>query len=91
MKRYDITVTGKVQGVGFRYFAQMEAKHHDLTGWVRNELDGSVRAEAQGEEENLHAFISALAKARYPAQVDDVIPLDIDTVNSEKSFRIRHD
>lgn len=90
MNRYDITVTGRVQGVGFRYFAQLEAKQRELTGWVKNEDDGSVRIEAQGNEENVNTFIRALAQARYPAEVDEVIPLAVDTVSNEKKFRIIH-
>lgn len=90
MNRYDITVTGRVQGVGFRYFAQLEAKQRELTGWVRNEDDGSVRIEAQGNEDAVNAFIRTLAQARYPAEVDDVIPITIDNVENEMDFKIIH-
>ncbi|SDN74449.1 acylphosphatase [Alkalicoccus daliensis] len=90
MPRYDITVTGRVQGVGFRYFAQLEAKQRELTGWVKNEDDGSVRMEAEGKEEALNNFIRALAQARYPAEVDDIIPLTIESVETESDFRIIH-
>jgi acylphosphatase len=91
MPRYDITVTGRVQGVGFRYFVQTEAKQRDLTGWVKNEPDGSVRMEAQGKEDELSGFIRSLEKARYPASVEEVIPVTIDSEASEKKFSIRHD
>ncbi|PRO65422.1 acylphosphatase [Alkalicoccus urumqiensis] len=91
MPRYDITVTGRVQGVGFRFFAQTEAAHQDLTGWVRNESDGTVRMEAQGSEEQLHSFIRSIRQARYPAQVDELIPVAVEEKEKESSFRIRHD
>ncbi|WP_444685566.1 acylphosphatase [Alkalicoccus luteus] len=90
MPRYDITVTGRVQGVGFRYFAQLEALQRELSGWVRNEPDGSVRMEAQGDEESLHAFIRALGQARYPAEVDRVIPVELDEKSEPAKFRIVH-
>ncbi|MDA3850579.1 MAG: acylphosphatase [Spirochaetaceae bacterium] len=46
-------VSGRVQGVGFRYFTQRTARRFGLTGWVRNCFDGSVELEAQGPEESL--------------------------------------
>ena len=43
--------TGRVQGVGFRYFATCAARRLGLTGWVANNWDGSVTLEAQGDPE----------------------------------------
>ena len=51
--RLDATVRGRVQGVGFRYFVLREAKNLDLSGWVANEPDGSVRCVAEGPRERL--------------------------------------
>ncbi|PTL39343.1 acylphosphatase [Alkalicoccus saliphilus] len=90
MPRYDITVTGRVQGVGFRYFTQMEAKKRKLTGWVRNETDGNVRLEVQGNEDSLDSFIQSLKEAQYPAKVEDVIAVTVDTEEKEKKFSILH-
>jgi acylphosphatase len=42
MKQMRIIVTGHVQGVGFRYFTQAQALEHNITGWVRNNEDGTV-------------------------------------------------
>lgn len=90
MPRYDITVTGRVQGVGFRYFTQMEAKKRDLTGWVRNEPDGTVRLEAQGSEDQLDSFVQALKQAQPPADVEDVISVAVGAEEKEKKFSIQH-
>jgi acylphosphatase len=48
--RLDVTIRGRVQGVGFRYFVVRAARRLDLAGWVANEPDGSVRTVAEGSE-----------------------------------------
>ena len=50
-------VTGRVQGVGFRFHTQVEARRLGVTGWVRNEPDGSVLVHGEGEP----AAVDALA------------------------------
>ena len=49
-------LSGRVQGVGFRYFAQRAATQLGVVGWVRNCPDGTVEAVAQGSEEALQAL-----------------------------------
>lgn len=58
MKHISITVIGKVQGVYFRAFTEKEAQRLNLTGFVRNERNGDVYIEAEGEEVNLNQFVS---------------------------------
>ena len=48
MERYYIVFSGRVQGVGFRWFCQTEAAHLGLTGWVRNLDNGDVDCEVEG-------------------------------------------
>lgn len=60
--RLHVKVYGIVQGVGFRYFAKREAKRLKLSGWVRNNADGSVEVLAEGEREALEEFLSLLQK-----------------------------
>ncbi|MDC7125002.1 MAG: acylphosphatase [Spirochaetales bacterium] len=55
-----INVYGRVQGVGFRYTTQKKASHLGLTGWVRNELDGSVEICCEGEAMAITAFLDWL-------------------------------
>jgi acylphosphatase len=54
---YRIHVTGRVQGVGFRYSTVREAKRRGITGFVKNQYDGSVYIEAEGSQEQLLDFV----------------------------------
>jgi acylphosphatase len=56
IKGLSIRVTGKVQGVFFRASTQQKAKEFGIAGFVRNEPDGSVYIEAEGDDEKLRAF-----------------------------------
>ncbi|MCC2225170.1 acylphosphatase [Roseburia sp. CLA-AA-H209] len=56
---------GYVQGVGFRYRMSHLAGHFGVTGWVRNEYDGSVQAELQGLPEEIDMIIQRLCQDRY--------------------------
>jgi len=60
--RVAFRVHGAVQGVGYRRFAEREARALDLAGWVRNEPDGSVAGEAEGPEAVLEAFRKRLTE-----------------------------
>ncbi len=57
-----VTITGRVQMVGFRFFAVRQAQRHAICGYVRNRYDGSVEVLAQGEERDLSRFLSTLKK-----------------------------
>jgi len=61
--RNDITFTGRVQGVNFRWTTCQVAGRFDVTGWVRNERDGSVRCVAEGKPDELEAVVHAVEKA----------------------------
>jgi acylphosphatase len=54
---YDIKIQGKVQKVGFRFHTHLQATRNNLTGFVRNDADGGVYIEVEGEEENLAKFL----------------------------------
>jgi len=55
-------VHGRVQGIGFRYSVRQEAQSLALSGWVRNEPDGTVRGEAGGDFSRLEAFREILER-----------------------------
>jgi len=55
--RYTIRVTGRVQGVGFRYSTLREAQNENITGYVKNMPDGSVEIEAEGSKDQLDIFV----------------------------------
>lgn len=57
MKSIYILIGGRVQGVGFRYFAFHKANELNISGWVKNTPDGKVEVEVSGDSENLKRFI----------------------------------
>ena len=65
MIRRHIVFYGAVQGVGFRYRARHAAGLYGCTGWVRNEWDGSVVMEIQGEERQIDRVILAIEAGGY--------------------------
>ena len=60
VRRLHAVITGRVQGVGFRYFVLRCARDLGLVGWVRNRPDGSVELVAQGEESSLRGLLADL-------------------------------
>ncbi len=85
--RKHIVFHGRVQGVGFRYTAKYLAQSLELTGWVRNEYDGTVTMEVQGRETLINKLLVGLNNNRF-ITIDwidtDEIPLE-----EEKSFRVK--
>jgi acylphosphatase len=65
-------LTGRVQGVGFRFFTERTARLEGLTGWVRNTEDGSVEVFAEGDAEAIARFEAKLRKGPPGARVDQV-------------------
>ncbi len=62
-------VRGRVQGVGFRYYAHREALRHGVVGWIANRADGSVEFVAQGTPRALSAFRAFLERGPSHANV----------------------
>ncbi len=65
-------ISGFVQGVGFRFFAQRSAARHQVLGYVRNLADGRVEAFAQGDEQVVKAFMEDMNAGPYYARVEDI-------------------
>ena len=65
MVRKQIVFHGYVQGVGFRWRARYAADLYGCTGWVRNEWDGTVTMEIQGEESQIDKVIVSIEAGRY--------------------------
>lgn len=63
--RKHIIFYGRVQGVGFRYYAVQKANQLALTGWVKNLYDGSVEMEVEGQEELIDQLIIFLQNRTY--------------------------
>lgn len=80
MIRRHIVFCGAVQGVGFRWRAGHAAEMYSCTGFCRNEWDGSVVMEVQGEEENIDRVILAIEAGRY-VKIEN---MDVKTVPPEE-------
>ena len=72
MERLHAIVHGDVQGVGFRYFVQRKAQQLGLTGWVRNNDDGTVELVAEGTRQQLEDLKRVLEEGPRLARVDRV-------------------
>ncbi|MBM7712563.1 acylphosphatase [Enterococcus xiangfangensis] len=86
--KMHLNVTGRVQGVGFRYTTYQLALEIGLTGTVKNEADGSVTIEAVGTNEQIEQFITRLekpqnpfAKVKHIEQFEDPAIKDFDQFN----------
>jgi acylphosphatase len=88
--RRSIRFHGHVQGVGFRYQAQNAARQLGLTGWVRNEFDGSVSMELQGTEARLDQVLRTLERAPW-IRIEDINSRLIPVEPDERGFVTRDD
>lgn len=88
-KRYRLRFYGRVQGVGFRYTASHAANMYRLTGYVKNEYDGSVTCEVQGREEDIEQFIVTINRGRF-IEVDRVDKTQLELDEDERSFDVRY-
>jgi acylphosphatase len=71
-RRLHVWITGRVQGVSFRYHARVCARRLGLTGWVRNLADGRVELVAEGAPEQLRALLDWCGEGPAAARVDRV-------------------
>ncbi|MFD2703943.1 acylphosphatase [Salibacterium lacus] len=88
MLKRHLIVHGTVQGVGFRQFAVTEAKKAGINGWVRNRIEGTVEIKAEGNEEEMNAFIEAVKAGHRFASVTDVDISPADNVEHKGSFTV---
>lgn len=86
--RQRIIFAGRVQGVGFRATAKAIARNHTVTGWVRNEDNGTVLLEVQGEPAVVEAFVLELNRdmAKF---IKTSASAEIAAVSDEPDFSIR--
>ncbi len=79
---------GRVQGVGFRYFAQRSAARHQVIGYVKNLPDGSVEAFVQGPEKDVEAFKQDLSAGPRSAAVDNIEETVLEPTTVYSAFMI---
>lgn len=70
IRHTDIKVTGKVTGVGFRFYAMQAAYRYEIKGTVKNMPDKSLVIEAEGEEQNLENFLNWCRRGPVGARVE---------------------
>jgi acylphosphatase len=88
-KQVHGTIRGRVQGVGFRYFTQQIAAELGVTGWVKNNYDGSVEFLAQGTDEEIEAFLRNIRRGPASASVQDMRVRESSVKREYASFHIR--
>lgn len=76
MKAIRVVASGRVQGVGFRWFVREEARRAGVDGWVRNLPDGTVEVLAAGTPDSVNALVRAVRRGPSAARVDvlNVLP-----------------
>jgi acylphosphatase len=84
-----IQISGRVQGVGYRFFAQKLAAAFGLGGWVRNLPDGKVEIDVEGSRPAIEVFVEQLEKGPPLARVDEVRVDWSSSQNQYASFSIR--
>jgi len=82
-----IAVRGRVQGVGFRFFAERAARELGVRGWVRNLPDGSVESVAEGDDAAVAAYVARLERGPLTGRVDGI---EVDVVDPQgfSSFEV---
>ena len=88
LTRLRVTVTGRVQGVGYRWFVRQLAARLGVTGWVRNRDDGAVELEAEGDGGVLEALAGELRTGNPLARVDRIEKETI-AARGDRSFEIQ--
>lgn len=88
--QYEIKITGRVQGVGFRYFVQKRADESNITGWVKNMPDGSVFVMAQGEETDIDTFTDHLKIGPAMSRVIHVYKNKVPCDEKFNSFQVKY-
>jgi len=83
-----VRITGRVQGVSFRVWTQREANALGLSGWVRNERDGSVSAVVSGPRDAVEAMLSRLHAGPDAATVEHVAVAEAGAAPEWRDFRI---
>jgi acylphosphatase len=89
MQSLRLRITGRVQGVGFRYALQAEATRRGLRGWVRNRRDGSVEAVVQGDDRELEELLAWAREGPPGARVAELRSASADEEPAHTGFELR--
>ncbi len=85
-----LIISGRVQGVGFRYFTYRNAKELKLKGWVKNLRDGTVETVFTGDAENVYNMIEQLKEGPASARVENIEDVEVNAdTDSFNDFTIK--
>jgi acylphosphatase len=90
MENLEIIASGRVQGVGYRFFVSRMANIHKITGYVRNMENGNVKIIACSESENMIIFLAELRKGPSFAEVLDLKISEITSIKTYGTFTIEY-
>ncbi|WP_338451198.1 acylphosphatase [Niallia oryzisoli] len=90
MIQLHIIVSGKVQGVGYRYFSQMKAVQYGVTGWAKNLADNSVEIVAVGSKDQLDPFVEELRIGNPFSKISDMKITESEVTENFHSFTIKY-
>jgi acylphosphatase len=76
MKTYKLALSGRVQGVGMRFFVNRTASRLGLKGYVKNVYDGTVEVVVQGEDDVINVFLKDVDR-NSPGTIDNVVKSDV--------------
>jgi acylphosphatase len=85
-KRVEAVVSGRVQGVGYRFFATHSAEQHGICGVIRNNPQGQVETVAEGDEEALKQYLADLRKGPVKSDVTGLQVTWTDPTDEYHSF-----
>lgn len=88
MNRIEVIFSGRVQGVGFRYFVQINAINYNLTGWVKNLSNGNVLLEVQGNNDTINKFLNIIKKGNGFSKIIDMSITSLPVNLKEKKFKV---
>jgi acylphosphatase len=88
LKRVHLWISGQVQGVGYRYSTEKQARLHQVQGWVRNLMDGRVEAVFEGESDRVDAMVAWCRRGPGAAIVESVELLE-ESPERLRNFTVR--
>jgi acylphosphatase len=89
MVQYKIRITGRVKGVGFRYFTQKRATELNITGWVKN-TPGGVLIMAQGKKSDMQTFLDYLSIGPQLSRIENIEHYKMPRLESFDGFMIKY-
>ncbi len=84
-----VLVSGRVQGIGFRFFVDETARYEGVSGWVRNLPDGRLEAFIEGDEESVVRVVQKVQRGPRGARVDHVDVRGETPTGVRREFEIR--